>query len=68
LFEIDESELLNIVKGNIMQNHENLWYKNAIFYQIYPRSFFDSNGDGYGDFQGIIQKLDYVSDLGVDCI
>lgn len=68
MFEIDESELLNIVKGNIMQNHENLWYKNAIFYQIYPRSFFDSNGDGYGDFQGIIQKLDYVSDLGVDCI
>lgn len=45
-----------------------LWYKNAIFYQIYPRSFFDSNGDGYGDFQGILQKLDYVKSLGVDCI
>ena len=45
-----------------------LWYKNAIFYQIYPRSFYDSNGDGYGDFQGIMQKLDYVKSLGVDCI
>ncbi len=45
-----------------------LWYKNAIFYQIYPRSFYDSNGDGYGDFQGIIQKLDYVRNLGTDCI
>ena len=49
-------------------NTRNLWYKNAIIYQIYPRSFFDSNGDGYGDFQGIIQKLDYISELGIDCI
>lgn len=44
------------------------WYKNAIFYQVYPRSFMDSNGDGYGDFQGIISRLDYIRDLGVDCI
>ncbi len=45
-----------------------LWYQNAIIYQIYPRSFFDSNGDGYGDFNGIIQKLDHLTTLGVDCI
>ncbi len=51
-----------------MRNHEKLWYKNSIIYQIYPRSFFDSNGDGYGDFQGIISKLDYLSDIGIDCI
>lgn len=45
-----------------------LWYKNAVFFQLYPRSFRDSNGDGYGDFQGIISKLDYIRDLGTDCI
>ena len=45
-----------------------LWYKNAVFYQVYPRSFMDSNGDGYGDFQGLISRLDYIRDLGVDCI
>ena len=44
------------------------WYMNAYFYQIYPRSFMDGNGDGYGDFVGITQKLDYLKDLGIDCI
>ncbi len=47
---------------------KNLWYKNALFYQIYPRSFYDSNGDGIGDFNGITQKLDYIKNLGTDCI
>jgi maltose alpha-D-glucosyltransferase/alpha-amylase len=46
----------------------NLWYKNAVFYEIYTRAFFDSNGDGHGDLQGLMQKLDYLEDLGVDCI
>ena len=45
-----------------------LWYKDAIFYQIYPRAFKDSNADGRGDLQGLAQKLDYLKDLGVDCI
>lgn len=51
-----------------MMTKNQQWYKNAIFYQVYPRSFMDSNGDGYGDFQGIISRLDYIRDLGVDCI
>src|SRR5690625_1137717 len=45
---------------------ENVWWKDAIGYQIYPRSFQDSNGDGIGDLQGIIQRLDYLKDLGID--
>ncbi len=44
------------------------WWKEAVIYQIYPRSFMDANGDGIGDLLGIIQKLDYIKDLGVDVI
>lgn len=44
------------------------WWKESVVYQIYPRSFMDSNGDGIGDLQGIISKLDYLNDLGVDVI
>lgn len=44
------------------------WWKDAVFYQIYPRSFFDSNGDGEGDLRGITDHLDYVRGLGVDAI
>lgn len=44
------------------------WWKEAVVYQVYWRSFFDSNGDGYGDLEGLIQKLDYIHDLGVDVI
>lgn len=45
-----------------------LWWQKAVFYQIYPRSFADSNGDGIGDLLGIVQKLDYLQDLGIDAI
>ncbi|MGD0708934.1 MAG: alpha-glucosidase [Anaerolineaceae bacterium] len=45
-----------------------LWWRDGIIYQIYPRSFADSNGDGIGDLPGIIQKLDYIAELGVDAI
>jgi len=44
------------------------WWKEAVFYQIYPRSFCDSNGDGIGDLPGILSKLDYLKDLGVDAL
>ncbi len=44
------------------------WYKNAIIYQIYPRSFCDGNNDGLGDIPGIISKLDYLKELGVNCV
>ncbi|WP_202080634.1 glycoside hydrolase family 13 protein [Caldalkalibacillus salinus] len=45
-----------------------VWWKEAVGYQIYPRSFQDSNGDGIGDLRGIIQRLDYIKDLGIDVI
>jgi len=44
------------------------WWKHAVFYEIYPRSFKDSNGDGIGDINGITSKLDYLKDLGIDAI
>ncbi len=44
------------------------WWKEAVVYQIYPRSFMDSNGDGIGDLQGIISRLDYLKKLGIDVI
>src|SRR6202142_355619 len=48
--------------------HARKWWKEAVVYQIYPRSFKDSNGDGVGDLRGIISKLDYLKSLGVDVI
>ncbi len=45
-----------------------LWYKNAVFYEVYARAYKDSDGDGNGDLPGLTQKLDYLKDLGVDCI
>jgi oligo-1,6-glucosidase len=44
------------------------WWKEAVVYQVYWRSFYDTNGDGYGDLQGVIEKLDYIKDLGIDVI
>ena len=45
-----------------------LWFKDAVFYEIYVRGFYDSNGDGVGDFRGLTEKLDYLEWLGVDCL
>jgi maltose alpha-D-glucosyltransferase/alpha-amylase len=47
---------------------EPLWYKNAVFYEVYLRAFKDSNGDGIGDLRGLAEGLDYLGELGVDCI
>src|SRR6184192_2217755 len=47
---------------------EDPWWKHAVIYEIYPRSFQDSNGDGVGDINGITSRLDYLKDLGVDAI
>ena len=44
------------------------WWRDGVFYQIYPRSFRDSNADGVGDLAGILQRLPYVRSLGVDAI
>ena len=46
----------------------NDWLNDAVFYEIYPQSFCDSNGDGIGDFRGIISKLDYIQGLGFNAI
>ncbi len=48
--------------------YQRAWWKEAVFYQIYPKSFCDSNGDGIGDLPGILDKLDYLQDLGVDAL
>jgi maltose alpha-D-glucosyltransferase/alpha-amylase len=47
---------------------DSLWYKNAVVYELPVEAFYDSNGDGSGDFPGLIEKLDYVRDLGVSAI
>ena len=45
-----------------------LWYMDAIIYQLHVKAFFDSNGDGIGDFRGLAEKLDYIRDLGVNTV
>ena len=50
------------------ETKENLWYKDAIFYEVAVRAFYDSNGDGVGDFAGLTQKLEYIKSIGIDCI
>src|SRR5687767_11487456 len=47
---------------------DNVWYKDAIFYELHVRAFHDGNGDGKGDFMGLTEKLPYIRDLGVNCI
>lgn len=47
---------------------DNSWWRNAVIYQVYPRSFADSNGDGLGDLPGITSRLDYLADLGIDAV
>jgi maltose alpha-D-glucosyltransferase / alpha-amylase len=51
-----------------MPGTDSLWYKDAIFYEVYVRGFFDANGDGDGDLVGLTAKLDYLQELGIDCL
>ena len=69
--------MLRRLRNHTMQNsfHErmnnmekNRWYKDKVFYQIWPRSFKDGNGDGMGDLLGVYEKLDYIKSLGCDGI
>ncbi|HEY9401819.1 MAG TPA: maltose alpha-D-glucosyltransferase [Pyrinomonadaceae bacterium] len=56
------------MSGKVKLRNDPLWFKDAVFYEIYVRGFYDSNGDGIGDFPGLTEKLDYLQWLGVDCI
>src|SRR5215813_13482836 len=47
---------------------DDLWYKDAVFYEVHVKAFQDSNDDGVGDFAGLTDRLDYIQDLGVDCL
>jgi len=51
-----------------MKEDENVWWRHGIFYQVYPRSFQDDDGDGVGDLRGIAARLDYIASLGVNAV
>ncbi len=51
-----------------MLNQDEMWFKDAVFYEVPVKSFFDASGDGMGDFRGMTERLDHIRDLGVDCI
>ena len=55
-------------KSDAEHTRETQWWQEAVFYQIYPRSFYDANGDGIGDIQGIIAKIPYLKELGIDAV
>ena len=63
-----EKASMTVNKALRADGNTRIWWKEAVVYQIYPRSFKDSNGDGVGDLRGIISKLDYLKSLGVDVI
>lgn len=63
-----QTAVVNPATNTATQPMEQDWWKNAVLYEIYPRSFQDTNGDGIGDLNGITKRLDYLKDLGVDAI
>jgi maltose alpha-D-glucosyltransferase/alpha-amylase len=63
-----ESAQLSIAPKSSGSASDPLWYQDAIIYEVHVKAFKDSNGDGIGDFPGLLQKLDYIQDLGVTCI
>src|SRR5438105_12185585 len=56
------------LRRNQQLERDPLWYKDAIIYQLHVKSFLDSNNDGVGDFPGLISKLDYLAELGVNAL
>ncbi len=64
----EKSDGLDLKEARLPTPDQADWWKHAVFYQIYPRSFLDSNGDGIGDLAGIEARLDYIAGLGVDAI
>ena len=54
--------------ASIPSSEEPLWYKDAVIYEVHVRAFYDSDGDGVGDFSGLVQKLDYLEDLGITAL
>lgn len=54
--------------GRLLEGDADAWWKEGVVYQIYPASYNDSNNDGMGDLEGIIQKLDYIKSLGVTIV
>jgi 1,4-alpha-glucan branching enzyme len=61
-------QILNTTAPEKLPSPTKAWWKEASVYQIYPASFCDKNGDGFGDISGIISKLDYLKELGVDVV
>ncbi|MGR3722001.1 alpha-amylase family glycosyl hydrolase, partial [Abyssibius alkaniclasticus] len=56
------------LSGDVFLEKDKDWWRGAVLYQIYPRSFQDSNADGIGDLAGIVQRIPYIASLGVDAI
>ena len=55
-------------RKDVHMKHQKDWYKDLVIYQIYPRSFKDGNNDGIGDLKGMIEKLDYLKELGINAV
>jgi len=66
----EDKELQLVAEANKEASSQDsaLWYKDAVIYQLHVKAFFDSNGDGIGDFKGLTSKLDYIQDLGVNAV
>lgn len=63
-----QTHLYYVVEDNIQIHNNQPWWKGAVIYQIYPRSFKDSNGSGVGDLKGVLEKVDYIASLGIDAV
>src|SRR5215470_6213676 len=63
-----QSATLDSAKAQVEQKNSDPWWKHAVLYEIYPRSFQDSNSDGVGDLNGVTSRLDYLRELGIDAI